>query len=107
MNLLSICIPTYNRKDRLKTLLDYLCKLVSSDIDIIVIDNASTDGTLEMMTEFVEKYDVLYFRNKENLGHDGNYIRLIEEGKKNSHYSLWLGDDDWVDEKFFLKFPSY
>ena len=56
MTLLSICIPTYNRE---KYLQDTLESIVSQDIfkntndvDIVISDNASTDGTREL----VEKY---------------------------------------------------
>lgn len=106
MNLLSICIPTYNRKERLKKLLSKICKMKPKNIDIIVIDNASTDGTKDMMEYFEKTFGVVYLRNNSNLGHDGNFVRLIEEGRKYSVYSLWLGDDDCIDKDFFRDIPQ-
>lgn len=106
MDLLSICIPTYNRKERLEGLLKKLCEWNDNKIKIIVIDNASTDGTEQMMKIFNKFSNVLYLRNSENLGHDGNYLRIIEESKKYSKYSLWLGDDDCVTKEFFKDIPN-
>lgn len=106
MDLLSICIPTYNRKERLKELLEKLCYYNKEMIKIIVIDNASTDGTDEMIKQFNNFNNILYFRNNENLGPDGNCLRIIEEGKKYSEYSLWLGDDDRVTQGFFVDIPK-
>lgn len=106
MDLLSICIPTYNRKERLKELLNKICCYNKNNIKIIVIDNASTDGTEKMMQSFSKFGNIMYFRNDSNIGHDGNYIRIIEEGKKVSKYSLWLGDDDCVTKDFFCDIPK-
>lgn len=102
MDLLSICIPTYNKKNQLNSLLEYLIKQDISNIKIIVIDNASTDGTDIMMKEFTTNSQIIYKRNKRNFGFDGNVLRLIEEGKKYSKYSLWLGDDDAPTKDFFI-----
>lgn len=106
MNLLSICIPTYNRKEILEELLNKLCAWNDDGIKIIVIDNASVDGTDKMMAKFDKFKNILYFRNNKNIGHDGNFFRIIEEGKKYSKYSLWLGDDDCVTKEFFKDIPN-
>lgn len=101
MDLLSICIPTYNNCDRLH---EVLCSILYHNrrkAKIIVLDNASADGTEEMMHQFENVREVIYLRNNENLGFDGNVLRVIEEGKKYSLYSLWLGSDDVPYESFY------
>jgi len=45
VELLSICIPTYNRKDKLRKLLKELDVYNKQKFNIIISDNASTDGT--------------------------------------------------------------
>lgn len=104
MELLSICIPTYNRKQRLRKLLNKIKKWNTNNIPVIVFDNASSDGTENMMRK--EFSNIVYLRNEKNLGHDGNYLRIVEEGKKYSEYSLWLGDDDCVTKEFFADIPK-
>lgn len=81
MDLLSICIPTYNNCERLHGLLCSILYYNRRKAKIIVIDNASDDGTEEMMCEFKNVEEIIYLRNDENLGYDGNQLRVIEEGK--------------------------
>ncbi len=103
--LLSICIPTYNRKERLWELLMLIRKYNVEKIPILVFDNASTDGTQEKVKHLADSGEIIYFRNKENLGHDGNFLRMVEEGRKYAKYSLWLGDDDRLLADFFYDIP--
>ncbi len=103
--ILAICIPTYNRKQRLLELLDLIGKYNVNKIPVLVFDNASTDGTQESLHSYEECGDIIYFRNEKNLGHDGNYLRIVEEGNKYAQYSLWLGDDDRITEDFFTDIP--
>lgn len=68
---LSICIPTYNRSGYLKACIESLVgqpEFNSTNVEIVISDNASTDDTQSVAMEFVKKYDsVLYFRNDENV----------------------------------------
>ena len=102
--LLSIGIPTYNRKKRLeksiKTILNY-----SNDILILIIDNASTDGTFAMMSQFKDNSNIIYIRNDKNIGYEKNINKVIFESKQYSDYTLYLGDDDLLEEKFFKDIP--
>ncbi|MBP3818275.1 MAG: glycosyltransferase [Butyrivibrio sp.] len=104
--ILSICIPTYNRKQRLLELLELIREYNVNKIPILVFDNASTDGTQKSLQSYVERGEIIYFRNEKNLGHDGNYLRMIEEGRKYAQYSLWLGDDDRITADFFIDIPK-
>lgn len=106
MDLLSICIPTYNNKVFLRKLLNLLVKHDISNIKIIVVDNASTDGTDVMMQDFKSNSQIIYMRNERNLGFDLNVLRLVEEGSKYSKYSLWIGDDDAPNDDFFQDIPE-
>lgn len=104
--ILSICIPTYNRKRRLLELLKLIGKYNVNKIPILVFDNASTDGTQESLQPYADRGEIIYFRNEKNLGHDGNYLRIVEEAHKYAKYSLWLGDDDRIKADFFTDIPK-
>ncbi len=69
MKQLSICIPTYNRKECLSQCLESIIKQsVFNDIEIIISDNASTDGTFDIIKEYCDKFsNISYFRNSENI----------------------------------------
>ncbi|TKZ30921.1 glycosyltransferase family 2 protein, partial [Brachyspira catarrhinii] len=51
--LVSVLIPTYNRKLLLKRALDSVLNQTYKNIEIYVTDNASTDGTLEFIQEYL------------------------------------------------------
>jgi glycosyltransferase involved in cell wall biosynthesis len=91
---LSICIPTYNRANYLRTCLQHLEYQVKNDnLEIIVIDNASTDNTKQVVEEFSSKLNNLqYYRNDINLGYTGNQIKCYEYAR--GIYTAFLSDDD-------------
>lgn len=83
--LLSICIPTYNRADVLKHCIDAIVNHEQANkgrIEIVVCDNASTDNTQEMMSEYAQHYPyIVYIRNKENVGVIYNSIIALDSAR--------------------------
>lgn len=94
--LMSICIPTYNRVDKLNELLNFILnefEKYSDKIEILVSDNASTDHTNELLKEKQKKKNkFIYWTNNTNLGLIGNLIKLAKEAK--GQYIWYIGDDD-------------
>lgn len=96
--LVTIAIPTYNRSD------GYLREALASaraqryePLEILVVDNASTDGT----TAYVGSIDddrVRYVRNESNIGVNDNFNRCIAHAR--GEYFLLLHDDDRIDDDF-------
>lgn len=80
--LLSICIPTYNRVNVLKDNLESLIRADGFDeIEVIISDNSSTDGTKQLGEGFAKKYsNIKYFRNNSNVGGDRNILYALERG---------------------------
>lgn len=99
--LVSVGIPTYNRVDWLKGAIDSVLNQNYSNIDIVVCDNASTDGTEKFMQEYCAKYEnIKYYRNPTNLGPIKNYQKVAEKLK--GKYIFFLPDDDYLlDGAFF------
>lgn len=64
--LLSLCIPTYNRAVYLKKSLDSLVRQERfSEIEVVISDNASDDGTRELCKKYCKKYsNIKYFENE-------------------------------------------
>ncbi len=92
--LISICIPTYNRKDFLKILLESIISQADPEfIQIVISDNASTDGTSLLVDEFKSKYSNLIYRSAtENLGADRNYLASVKNAT--GKYCWLMGSDD-------------
>ncbi len=88
--LLTIAIPTYNRKKLLKRALDSIVSQLNSKVEILVSDNASDDGTDELITESFPM--VRYIKNKMNMGVDYNFLQCYREAK--GKYVILFGSDD-------------
>jgi abequosyltransferase len=93
---ISICIPTYNRKDFLRILLESI--ISQSDprlVEIVVSDNASNDGTSLMIERIKKRYpNLIYYKAAENLGADRNYLSSVEQAT--GRYCWLMGSDDAI-----------
>lgn len=95
--LLTIAIPTYNRVECLRVLINRLIEEFEelpawdTHIELIVVNNASTDETSEYLDDLRKNFPVAVFHNSENLGMDGNFIRCFEVARGRW---LWLFSDD-------------
>ena len=88
-------IVTYNRKELLlkniSSLLEQTCKDL---LDILVIDNASTDGTKEAINDYIVNGIIQYFNTGANLGGAGGFSYGIKQGTEMGYGTLWILDDD-------------
>ena len=93
--LFSICIPAYNRPEKLKELLQSIdAEYLRIEI-IICEDNSPKQSSIRKVVEDFKKnsnYEIKYFENKINLGFDGNLRNLIEKAK--GDFVIFMGDDD-------------
>lgn len=93
--LVSICIPTYNRADKLERAVRSAQNSTHENIEIIISDNASSDHT-EAACKRLARTDsrILYFRNESNIGAAKNFE--YARSRANGKYFMWLGDDDRI-----------
>lgn len=97
--ILSICIPTYNRAERLNKCLSSIFSQIGNSIEyeIIVSDNCSDDNTKEIVSTYNSKFNnILYFKNEANIGVDKNF--LLAAQRSNGRYIFLHGDDDYFKE---------
>lgn len=98
--LLSICIPTFNRAPLLKmaveSVLSQIDETKSDQVEIIISDNASTDGTAAVMEGIrkASKAQIRYFLNESNVGAENNFLLSVERAR--GQYAWILGSDDLV-----------
>ena len=90
----SIAIPTYNRKRDVLECLESLQKLSYPNYEIIVVDNASTDGTAEAIRQRFP--GVKLIRSDRNLGVTGG--RNLGIKHSNGEYIFFLDHDTIVDK---------
>lgn len=93
----SVIIPTYNRAYILNRAIESVIKQTFHDIEIIVIDDASTDDTEKIMDTFNDKR-ILYVKNEERKGPSAARNTGIQIAR--GEYIAFLDSDDvWLPEK--------
>lgn len=97
--LVSVIVPVYKVEDCLIRCLDSLCRQRLSDIEILLIDDASPDQCGNICDAFAQK-DIRFrvFHNKLNRGL--SVARNIGIKNANSDYLMFVDSDDWVHEDF-------
>lgn len=94
-----IIILNWNGKDDTIECLESLSIITYPNYEIILVDNGSTDGSVNC---FIEKYsEIEIIKNKENLGFaEGNNIGMRHAIEKGADYILLLNNDTVVDSEF-------
>lgn len=101
--LISVIVPTFNRRKMLSKAINSVLNQEYNNIEIIIINDHSTDDTKEYLEELVKKNNnITVINNAEN--HNAGYNRNLGYKKSNGEFIIFLDDDDYyIDNKFFLK----
>jgi glycosyltransferase involved in cell wall biosynthesis len=92
----SILIPAYNREREIVRALDSAITQTYSNLEIIVVDNASTDNTFAVAQAYAARdARVKCFRNATNLGPVPNWLKCVEFST--GEYVKILFSDDWLE----------
>ena len=104
---LSIVIVSYNTKDLTKVCLDSVIKHTKGlDYEILAADNASSDGSAEMLEEYASKDErVIYIQTGENLGF--GIANNVGIAKAKGRYILLLNSDTEIGDNLFPKMISW
>ena len=95
----TIIIPNYNGIEYLENCLRSLQKCVPADFHVIVVDNGSTDGCVELLKEKFSAVETIFL--PENIGFAPAVNRGLERVK--TPYALLLNNDVTVEADFVLR----
>lgn len=99
-NLVSIIIPTFNRLDKLVNAIESVRKQSYKDYEIIVVDNCSTDGTIEYLNRLKDnKISIFKIKNYGNIARSRNLGILNSKGDM---LAFLDSDDLWYPNKLSL-----
>lgn len=101
--LISIVIVNWNGKQWLSKCLDSLAKQTYKPIEVLIVDNASTDGSVPFLQSKFPWVHVVV--SKTNLGFAGGNNLGIQSA--NGNHILLLNSDTWVDKDFVEKLWVY
>lgn len=92
-------IVTYNRKALLKQCIEKVLGQKDAVCDVIVVDNASTDGTEQMVRDEFPLKQVIYINTTSNLGGAGGFECGVGEAVRHGYEYVWIMDDDTLPEE--------
>lgn len=96
-------VVTYNRKALLRQCVASLLGQTWADMDIWVIDNASTDGTSAMLAPLIGDGRVHYQNTGGNLGGAGGFEYGLRVAAQQGYDYVWIMDDDAIPEPTALE----
>lgn len=99
-------VVTYNRKALLRECLDALMAQEYPEMEILVIDNGSGDGTGELVRERYQaasRFPLRYYNTGRNLGGAGGFNFGMKKAMEGGCGWLWLLDDDCIVRPDSLK----
>jgi len=91
--MLSITLPVYNGEEYVQVFLDSILSQTFTNFELIISDNASTDGTSEILEKYAQKDSriQIYYQEKTSTARD-NCQFLLEKAK--GKYFMWTACDD-------------
>ena len=95
----SVIIPVYNREKTLTRCLDSLLVKSRSDVEIVVVDDGSTDGSEQLIRGYTEKYPAVRYIHKENGGVSSARNTGLDHAV--GKYISFVDSDDYVTDDYF------
>ena len=106
MSKVSIIVPVYNTSSKLHKCLDSLVNQTIKDIEIIIVNDGSTDNCEQVVNEFKIKYNNIikyYYKINEGVAKARNFgIK-----KANSDYIFFVDSDDYIDTRLIERVMPY
>lgn len=96
---ITIIIPVYNAGNNLDICLNSVLKQTISNFEVLLINDGSTDNSLEKILEYQNKYPhVFRILSQDNQGVVATRHRGIEEA--NTKYIMFMDNDDFIDDNY-------
>lgn len=101
-DLISIIVPVYNREKYIQKCLDSLIKQSYKHLEIICINDGSTDKSLEILNNYAKKDKrIKIINNPQNMGIA--YSRNVGLDNATAEYIMWCDSDDWFEKNMCKK----
>ncbi len=95
----SVIVPVYNVEKYLKTCLDSLVGQTFSDIEIILIDDKSSDNSVEICERYARDDErIVLIKHELNIGTNGAVMSGV--GATTGEFIMFCDSDDWVEPDY-------
>ena len=101
----SVIIPVYNVENYISKCLDSLVNQTYKDLEIIIVNDGSTDKSLDIVLNYQKKYSNIKLFNIDN--HGQSYARNYGLKYARGIYISFIDSDDYVDTNLFLEIDNF
>lgn len=98
-NTITVLLSTYNGEKYLREQLDSVLCQEDVNITLLIRDDGSTDKTIEIIKEYVSKYNNILFVQGDNCGAAMSFWQLIIDSPQSDYYAFCDQDDIWDRDK--------
>lgn len=102
---ITVIVPTFNRSKLIEKCVSSVLKIKDNDIKMIVIDNHSTDNTIEKLKKFQK--DNRFKLLKNNSNYERSYSRNVGLKEADTEFITFLDSDDYLEPNIFNEFRKY
>lgn len=103
---ISVIIPVYNREKLIKNALNSVLKQTIVDkLEIICIDDGSTDNTVEVIKDYQKKHNNIFLYQQQNSG--PGIARNLGIDNAHGEYIIFLDSDDWIPKRAYELMLNY
>lgn len=103
---ISVIVPVYNTEKYLKRCLDSILSQSFQDVEIILVNDCSSDNSLSIIKDYMRKDKRIVLINKEK--NEGISIaRNLGIKKAKGEYILQIDSDDWIEKDYFSEIYQY
>lgn len=95
--IVSVIVPVYNGEKTIKKCLDSILAQTLKEIEVIVVNDNSTDSTLDVLKSYKKK--IVVINNEENLGPAGSRNKGLAKAK--GKFIGFVDADDYIDENMY------
>ena len=99
--MVSIIVPIYNTEQYLSKCLESICNQTYSDIEVIMINDGSTDGSKNVADSYIKKDWRFRLYSQENAG--VSVARNVGLENAQGEYVLFVDSDDWLEPQMIEK----
>ncbi len=93
--ILTVIVPVYNDENNIERCLDSIINQTYKNIDIIVVNDASTDNTMKKLQNYNKKHHITIIDMESNSG--AGACRNIGILKSQTPFVTFIDSDDWID----------
>lgn len=100
MKTVQVLMSTYNGEKYLREQLESILGQTYPCIKVLIRDDGSTDGTVEILKEYKRKYNNVTYYKEENIGVIQSFLKLLRDSDDCVEYYAFADQDDvWLPEK--------